>query len=533
MRRARTWLCLATAGVISLALAAPAAADPQWRLDSLSDTTVAPGGTLEYLVQGTNVGDRDMDGRPIELLVRLPSGMTARSATHVDWSLPALLSCTAGDGVSPVAGASTVLCRNTSRTKFVRNSTSNFQQLTLVVDVDSSASGELLTAVDLSGGGAASVSTVDPVTVTTDPPAFGFDAFDGEVVSRAGTPYTQAGGRPYAATVALDFNTSTSSMPLEGALWPVEPIRDVFVDLPPGLIGNPTAADRCTPAELTGGGGLANQTFCPPSSQVGTTVVRLRPSDRSPAIWGPLPVFNLVPPPNVPARFGFNLLGSIVVFDGELRSGGDYGLSVNVRNIPEALGVAGTSVTFWGNPASSDHDFERACPGANPPSEGGPVCQSGGPQKAFLRNPTSCTAPGVGLPVTARIDSWDNPGVFREATWLSHVPPGYPFPPGRDQSNWGPQVGPTNCERVPFAPTLDADPLTRQAGKPSGFQFDLTLPQSDSPDPNTPGTADLRTAVVTLPLGVRVSPSSANGLGACSPAEIAYKDSSVPRCPDA
>src|SRR5262249_18740405 len=89
-------------------------ATQNWRVDSISNTTVAPGSTLDYGVQATNVGDAAMDGSLIALVARLPAGMTATDAVvrvpafdHYD-----TYGCTAGDGVSPVAGASDLRCVN-------------------------------------------------------------------------------------------------------------------------------------------------------------------------------------------------------------------------------------------------------------------------------------------------------------------------------------------------------------------------------------------------------------------------------------
>lgn len=66
MRVQRPARCLRTAGggflalvsVILLGFSASAGAAQAWRLDSLADTSVAPGETFEYLVQATNTGDR-------------------------------------------------------------------------------------------------------------------------------------------------------------------------------------------------------------------------------------------------------------------------------------------------------------------------------------------------------------------------------------------------------------------------------------------------------------------------------------------
>jgi hypothetical protein len=524
---------IVTGGVAAIALcltcAAPALARQAWRIDAFSSTTVAPGSTMEYFVQTTNVGDANMDGTRIDVRVDLPAGIAAAAAELRDITTFNLYSCfDARDGVSPVAGARSIICSNLEPVPFTSSRASGFQKLRLTATVDPSASGTLRADFTVSGGGATAARTTDPVIVSTAPPQFGIDAFDGVFASdAAGTPMTQAGGHPYAATVSLDFNAFTSPDPLSGAATAVEPVKDVFVDLPPGLVGDPTVADTCTLGQLAGSGrGFSVLSDCPPTSQIGTTLARIRASPLGTVAWGPFPIFSMVPPPNVPARFGFNILGSIVVLDAELRSDGDYGLSVNVRNIPQAIGIAGTTVTFWGVPASPAHDLERACPGVPAPYDGGGFCRSGAPLKRFLRMPTSCTDPGAGLPVTTQADSWTNPGVFRAATWTTHLPPAYPLP----ASEHGAAVGVTGCDRVPFSPSLAVRPASRHAGKPAGFQFDLSMPQTD--DPAQIGHADLRTAAVTLPLGVRVSPSSADGLGACDPAQIRLDDGTVPTCPE-
>ena len=147
-------------------------------------------------------------------------------------------------------------------------------------------------------------------------------------------------------------------------------------------------------------------------------------------------------------------------------------------------------------------------------------------QAALLRNPTSCSDPSAGLTIALRADSWIHPGTFVGASFRTHAAPGYPFPPNL----WGPEQGLEGCWRVPFDPSFSATPdAPAKAGSPDGFSFDLALPQSD--DPLSIGESDLRTARVTLPEGVRVSPSSAHGLGACTPDEIAIGYDSEPSCP--
>ena len=539
-RRARTLAAVTgLACLLMLTAAGAASAAPAWTINSLANTTVAPGATLDYLVETSNVGDVSTDGSQITVTATLPAGTTAVAASLTNGATGPTFPCFDGrDGTSPVAGASSVVCLNNQ--VIAKRGPDAFQKLRLTVRAaDPLTLGMMLTtAFSVSGGGApAGASAVDPTRVAASPPGFGLDAFDGLFADSSGDALAQAGGHPVDATVSLDFNTITNSTPVLGSLWPVEPVKDVLTDLPAGLVGNPTVADQCTLTQLANNNGTFDpQPLCPPTSQVGTTIVRLKGQGLGAGRdeLGPLPVFNLVPPPGVPAAFAFNVEGIIIVLDGTVRTGGDpradggYGISVDAKNLPEALAIIGTTVTFWGVPSDPSHDGDRMCPGNEPPYNGGPTCTSGAAPRAFLRMPTSCTASAnTGFEATANVDSWVHPGAFQSASWFSHDPPGYPSAP-QDQ---GPQVGITGCDRVPFDPTFTAQPSPAQAGGPVGFSFDLALPQTD--DPSVTAESDLRSATVTLPAGVRVNPSSADGLQGCSPAQIALGSSSEPACPEA
>ncbi|HEV7771757.1 MAG TPA: hypothetical protein VGO48_00560 [Conexibacter sp.] len=528
MRRFRRAIVLALVCAGLAASAAPAAVvAPAWRLDVQADTTTAPGGTLTYVVQMTNVGDAAVDpvGHPLTFTATLPRGVTALGVLtapggSAGWDCSSFvvgaqsLTCTASTPGIPTSGGMTL-------------APAGFATLTLDVAVAAGTAGVVTSTFELSGGGASGspASTVEPTTITPDPPAFGVAAFDGTVsADPQGNPFRQAGGHPFDATVSVDFNTTTIPVPLKGRLWPIEPVKDVLADLPPGLVGDPTAADTCTADQLAAGG-LEAKTECPASSQVGVAIVRVNALNAR-TVYGPLPIFNMVAPPGVPARFGFNIAGSVVVLDGELRSGSDYGLSVRVRNVPQGLAVAGTTLTFWGVPADSVHDPARSCPAQVAPWQGGPSCQNGGALQAFLRNPTSCTPDDVGLPVDLSVDSWVQPGVWRTARFVSHLPRGYPWA----AVDWGREAGTTGCGAVPFEPGLSVTPDSRSAGVPSGYAFELTLPQSSEPAPV--GQGDVRRAVVQLPEGVRVNPAAADGLAGCPPAQVGLRSVGEASCPD-
>jgi len=493
-----------------------------WKIESLSNTTVEPGETLKYFVEPRNLGPDSTDSsQPITISAELPTGMTALSARVFHGSGFFIFPCTAVNGVDPVDGASEIRCTTSeSLNKF------DLLQLELDVAVDETATGTLVSKFIVSGGGGGEATTIDPIRVGS-PPDFGIDSFDGLIAaSSTGNPSLQAGAHPYSISTTIHFNTVKEPGPLRGNLRPVEATRDVIADLPPGLVGNPTGAEECMLAMLSNAVGTGSMPLCPPESQVGTTVVyAFNPSSFN--NYGPLPVFNLSPPSGVPARFGFAAFGSVVVLDAEVRTGGDYGLSVAAHHVPWGIPVAGTEVTFWGDPSDASHDGERACPGKLAPGLNlGPSCPTTAPSTAFLRNPTSCQPPGVGLKTTLRMDSWEHPGVFTEASYASHLPPGAPLLPGE----WGTEQGMSGCEAVPFDPSFQLQPAAPMPASPSGFSVDLSLPQSD--DPDSIGQSDLRKAVIALPEGVRVSPSSAHGLGACSSAQIGLSQSLAPACPD-
>jgi len=211
----------------------------------------------------------------------------------------------------------------------------------------------------------------------------------------------------------------------------------------------------------------------------------------------------------------------VVTLDATVRSDSDYGLSVSARNISEGISILGTDVTLWGTPADPVHDAERYCRATADPG-----CAFTGARKPFLTMPTTCTAEGVGLETSMETDSWFHPGIFQSAHFFSHIPPNYPDP------SWpGAQQGPTGCERVPFDASFTAAPANIVSPGASGYAFDLVIPQDD--DPNTGiAPSELKKVTVTLPEGVRVSPSAADGLQGCSSAQIALHSLTDPTCPD-
>jgi hypothetical protein len=337
--------------------------------------------------------------------------------------------------------------------------------------------------------------------------------FDGEVSNQDGSAATLAGSHPYSASTSFTFGTQTD--PVTGIIMPDGSVKDLEVELPPGFIGNPNATPKCSQADFfvtTPRLPETNTTNCPDSTAVGVTHVTFSAFGTVHETFTPLAVYNLQPPPGVPAEFGFVVENVRVKMDAKVRSGGDYGLTITLKDISQGLALVGDSLTFWGVPSDPSHDTERGlCAFA------GGSCPDQGPAIPFLTNPSLCAGP---LTTTLRADSWEHPGVWQTASFLTHRP-------AEPES----LIGPEGCGQVPFEPKLTVQPEQSAAGMPSGYSVDLHLPSEEGVLGLS--QASLKKAVVQLPAGVAVSPSAAGGLQSCSEEQIALHAESPASCPSA
>ena len=324
-----------------------------------------------------------------------------------------------------------------------------------------------------------------------------------------GEPSTQAGEHPYAivTTIAPNKTTIGSESP-EGGQGPhgeytgsiVNP-RDLDVELPPGLIGNPTALPQCTRL-------LVSQENCPPETQVGLIWIR----GSGEWEWPARPLYNIVPALNAPAEFGAYIegqAGAWIPF--HVRTGSDYGVSADAVNVIAGVAIEEVKLDVWGVPASPAHDLERVCTATGERS-----CPDPQPQeRPFLTNPTSCTGPQI---AALHLDTWQDPGSWLTAT--TEINGGF-----------------TGCNELQFEPSLEAVPTTNMADSPSGLRVDLHVPQDLDgealEDPTGLATADLKDATVVLPNGLVVNPASASGLVACSQVQIELHGPEPAKCPDA
>ena len=354
-------------------------------------------------------------------------------------------------------------------------------------------------------------------------------------VANPQAPDSQAGSHPFAVTTRFVVNgESDGSLPLGMRA------KDYYVDLPAGFAPASVAKiPRCRISELQEGFYGPTEPWCPTASQVG--VIRyFQPAPGTGHLneHGLTPVYNMVPAPGAPAELAFPAAGGIPVpVTVRPRGDGDFGLSAEVRNVSEQLALSGAVMTLWGVPASPAHDRERFGPeaarlgGHFPGAGGGQPTQydeslplpAGTAEVPFLSNPTRC---GAVAEATVTGDSWLHPGEVAED--------GRPVPGGENWVTDHTQMYPdgiNGCKKLTFEPQIEVRPSTSVADSPMGMTVTMRVPQNENP--NNLATPALRNATVTLPQGVSIDPSAANGLGGCTPAQIKLHTEAQPECPDA
>jgi hypothetical protein len=315
-------------------------------------------------------------------------------------------------------------------------------------------------------------------------------------------------------------------------------VKEIFANLPPGLIAAPRNVPSCTASEFA-------RLKCPSDSQVGVSVIRLLgPLGQGGQYWFQ-PIYNMEPRPGQLALQGtFTPFVSLpVIFTSfEARTEGDYGLEVKTYGIPDAATPNEVTQIFWGVPADDRHDVLRwpqtavstfAYTAGCDPELGSPLPQllasefpdvcavqlteneedsgplvplaASTPEVPFTANPTACGGP---LPVALETVAYDLETDFAETTF--------------------PAI--TGCDQLGFDPSLAAKPTTTAADSPSGLDIDLTVPQTLSP--STPSPSAIRAVTVELPEGFTINPNAAEGKLSCTDQQARFGSRSPAQCPE-
>src|ERR1039458_9939612 len=194
-------------------------------------------------------------------------------------------------------------------------------------------------------------------------------SFESALVNEDGSVDVRAGSHPFAFTTGFKFNR----IEIGGFTNPDGDARDIEVELPPGLVGDPNATPKCTvdaflrlnqalPLIFNAENdrleaSLLTAPSCTNETQVGVVEADIELG----GVVSPVTVdiYNLVPPAGAPAEFGIDVGGVPVLLTPRVRTGTDYGLDVASYNTSQALRLFGIKTTFWGVPADSSHDGSR------------------------------------------------------------------------------------------------------------------------------------------------------------------------------
>jgi hypothetical protein len=486
-RRIVAVVVLASAlGVLGVSAAAAFAAAPIWSIRSVAlptdfseeDTKYCDPeevrGCDAYAVTVTNVGSVPSTG-PIVFKDTLPAGTALEGIGYTEEVSPPELG-PAGERI-PAEHNSVGDC--TEEAASVRCEyegvvpPGGIMSFPILVATTAQAGSSVTNVAEVQGGGAPLTVSAEPNAVGTTSPAFGTQEFSVDVFGDP-TQRVQAGDHPASISTSINYTTILKPPP-EGVGWwtpAVEEAKTSIVDLPAGFVGDPLAAGTCPESALYD---IENHPARCGDSRVG--VAALEFGTETPHL---VTIFNVVPESGYPAEFGFEFDGAVVLLKARLLpTSGGYVLSVSVPDIlrPANYKLTGLTLTLFGDPTE---------------------VYGAGNGEAFLTNPDACGAPTS--KARLEMDSWVEP-----EQWVSQEAPVFEAASGQAV---------TGCGALRFEPSIEVKPEQTTADTPSGYEVDLKVPQAR----NAPGllaTPDLKSATVTLPQGVAISPDAADGLAGC------------------
>lgn len=343
---------------------------------------------------------------------------------------------------------------------------------------------------------ALAISTVALLGASTAPASAAeeFEKFGVESVSASLT--NQQAGSHADMTTSVKLATKAGDQPYAY-------VRDVEIELPPGVIGNPQAIPRCTTEQL----GTSRETSaCPFDTQVGINTVRV--IQPSPGVYNE-PLYNMTPPKgtDIVARLGF-IAVEWPTFVNIRVDPNDFGLTATVEGISSASGLSEATTTVWGVPSAHSHDLDRITPEEALHGTGPAGGREVTPRGPYLSNPTDCT-------LSRRV----------RATARSYQ---LPDQPSTQETAFPSIVG---CGKLNFAPTFTSVPTNPEAAAPTGVDTELQVPQEESAQ--SLAVPPLKSARVTLPAGFTINPAAADGLEACSADQVGYGKNVAASCPAA
>jgi len=374
--------------------------------------------------------------------------------------------------------------------------------VTVRLVVGPSSPDSLIAKAEAFGGGAAVPGVAEDTFEFGPPTPFEISSFVTKASDALGNDYTQAGGHP--TSVSARFTIPTRHLP-SGLPTGVENVRNIITDAPPGFVGNPEAVPEvCASMAAVVEDEFADPA-CPRPSIVGSVDLESQVTGITPHEYDGLALYSIKPDRGSPAQFGFvvKVLGfyTPIALKPRLRPEEGYAVSIEAPQVGKTVVPKLVSVNLC--------SYGVEILGAGPLWEGAPKVSGclkaddpGANPIPFLTNPTSCVAASSVTKIS--IDSWEHPGEFKSTE--ASTPPL------------------TGCDDVPFSPVVSMQPTSHQAESPTGLDVSIAVPSEGLESPIGVSQAHLKKAVVTLPKGMAVNPAAANGLDACTQAQLGMSD---------
>ena len=318
--------------------------------------------------------------------------------------------------------------------------------------------------------------------------------------------YETAAGRPVWGFTQFIVRSEPALLPPMG-LEPIDDLQQVMVDLPQGLSVNPQATPQCKLSEFEGLG-------CPANTKVGESLVTgAAPLTGVHEQLPPADVYNVVPKEGQPALFAFKLGPEKIFIEAYVAWEGDYheGFYIDVPEIPVLGSLPGGLV------------YKQRLRFKGRSGDG-----------TYITTPTTCF-------------DWENEAQYKTiySTYLrasgvkeEEENPGYEFPADAEPAIESPLPAgkkPLDCPGIPYDPTTGLEPNTAQTNSPSGALTDIEVPHIVPAVPSEDSRSNSMTkhVQVSLPAGMGLNPSAANGLVACTDAQFGKGTRNPVGCPPA
>jgi len=271
-------------------------------------------------------------------------------------------------------------------------------------------------------------------------------------------------------------------------------VEDYDIHLAPGVVSYINHVRKCTNAQFA----IADKTTastCPADSQIGSVITEAivqalpAPLPGTPVVLPDGRIYNLEPPPGFPAAFAIDvapppLPGAerIKVMATVTVDPHDLAITARLHDLPDrASGLPGTPATHVNRITQTLFGYVDG--------------------RSFFTNPTSC------IPAEVTVTAYSHAGAISA---------------DRDAYT------PVDCANVPFETTMTASADPPISDSTSTIRFNVKPGTADLPRANS----HVRQTTVVAPPGVLINPALAARLDACTDAQFAQSDTSVPaQCP--